>query len=330
MVKSKTPNYKKKINLLEKELDEKNRMLFNKDSISLDNLTDFEAFTIKPNRSLKEQCTAITQFGDGHFDEIVNPNVTNGLNEYNPEIARKRTERYASRLIYMLRLYKRAGIKINNLVLHLVGDFISGWIHEELVQTNAMSPVQATLFAEELLIKCIKTIGEYEGLNKIVIVCNTGNHSRITKRNQFKNSVETSFEYLSYKHIEEHFKNNGYQNIEFIIPVSPIIYYKVYDKMNLFTHGNRFQYQGGIGGIEVPLKKWLHRENTVMPFDMAWMGHWHQYLCGTKIRINGPVIGYNEMGRYYGFTPEPPMMQFQLLDEKRGYTWNCPIILEDF
>jgi hypothetical protein len=300
------------------------------DAIKVENIKDLSCFTVKENKSLKEECAAITQFGDGHFDENVNPSITNRLNEYNPTIARIRTEKYFSRLIYMLRLYRRAGIKVNNLILHLVGDFISGWIHEELVQTNKMSPIVATLFAEELLIKGIKTIAEYSELKEIVVICTCGNHSRITKRNQFKNAVETSHEYWMYSYMSDYFKDKGYNNIKFVVSEAPYVYYDVYGRINKFSHGNHFQYQGGIGGIEVPLKKWIHRENTVMPFDMAWIGHWHQYMCGSKVRINGSVIGYSEYARAYGFAPEPPQMQFQLLDKKRGYTWNCPIILTDW
>jgi len=321
---------RKALQKINEEYQKVKKALDNITAVSVQNVTSLEKFTIKENKSLKEECTAISQFGDLHVDEIVNPDITNGLNKYNPEIAKIRTEKFFSRLIYMLRVYTRSGIKINNLVLHLVGDFISGWIHEELVQTNRLTPIQGTLLAEELLIRGIKTLAEYENLKEIIVICTTGNHGRITKKNQFKNSVSTSFEYIMYSHLQSYFKEQGYTNVTFVINESPYTYYNIYGKINKFSHGNHFQYQGGIGGIEVPLKKWIHRENTVLPFDMAWIGHWHQYLCGNKVRINGSVIGYNEMGRAYGFTPESPQMQFQLLDKKRGYTWNCPIILTDW
>lgn len=321
---------KQKLTSLAKENEKLKNALNIVDAIKIEEIKDLEAFTIKPNKSLKEECTAITQFGDAHFDEVVKPSITNGLNQYNPKIAEERTKKYFTRLIYMLRLYKRAGIRINKLVIHLVGDFISGWIHDELIQTNSKTPITATLLMEELLIKGLKTIGEYIGLDEIVVVCTVGNHSRITRKNQFKNTAETSFEYLAYHHIQAYFKDHGYDHMKFVVTDSPYVYYDIYGKINKFSHGNHFNYQGGIGGIEVPLKKWIHRENTVMPFDMAWIGHWHQYHCGNKVRINGSVIGYNEMGRAFGFTPEPPQMQFQLLDKLRGYTWNCPIILTDW
>ena len=320
----------KRIIELEKELHTLKSGIKVIETINPENLTNLDAYTIKSNTSLKEECTAIAQIGDVHIDEIVNPNITNGLNKYNPEIGAKRVERFFTRLIYIIRNHRRSGTKINNLVLHLVGDFISGWIHEELIQTNTMTPINATLLMEELLIKGIKTLAEMADLEKIVIPCSIGNHSRTTKKNQFKNTADTSYETIMYSHLSNYFKEHGYTNIEFIISDSPYIYYKIYDKLNKFSHGNHFHYQGGIGGIEVGLNKWTYRENAVMPFDMSWIGHWHRYINSPKVRINGSVIGYNEMSRAFGFTPEPPQMQFQLLDSKRGYTWNCPIILEDF
>lgn len=320
----------KKILILEDKVRELESSKTIINAIKIENLTDLNSYVIKPNKSYKEECTAISQLGDVHIDEIVNPNITNKLNSYNPEIAKIRIERYFTRLIYMIRLQRRAGTKIDNLILHLVGDFISGWIHEELIETNSMSPIKATLLIEQLLIKGIKTLSEMGDLVKIVIPCSIGNHSRITRKNQFKNTFDTSYEAIIYQHLFEYFKEKGYSNVEFIISESPYIYYNIYGKINKFSHGNHFNYQGGIGGIEIGLNKWSYRENAVMPFDMAFIGHWHRYITNPKVRINGSVIGYNEMSRSYGFTPESPMMQFQLLDKKRGYTWNCPIILEDF
>jgi hypothetical protein len=48
------------------------------------------------------------------------------------------------------------------------------------------------------------------------------------------------------------------------------------------------------------------------------------------VLVNGSLIGYNSYARAFGFEPEPPKMQFQLLDKKRGFTLNNPIILDDW
>lgn len=320
----------KKIKKLEIALKETSSKLKIVESLDINVLKDLSKYTIKPNTSLSEECTAITQFGDLHADEIVSKNIVNGLNEYNPTICENRTEKYFSRLIYMLNTYRRGGIKIDNLVLHLTGDFISGWIHEELIETNSMTPIEGIMFVEKLLIKGIKTLSEEGNLTKIVIPCSCGNHARITKKNHHKNTNSTSYEWLMYNHLASYFKEHQYNNIEFILSESPFIYYEIYGKINLFTHGNLFNYQGGIGGIEVPLKKWIYRENNAIKFDMAWLGHWHTYLSLPKVRMSTSVKGHDEFARTHGFAPEPPQMQLQLLDSKRGYTFNCPILLKDY
>jgi hypothetical protein len=122
----------------------------------------------------------------------------------------------------------------------------------------------------------------------------------------------------------------GYEHIEFLIAESEFLYLDLFGTINKFSHGDHFNYQGGIGGIEVPLKKWVHRENSVIHTDMSWIGHWHQYITLNKVRISGSVIGYNAFARAHGFEPEPPKMQYQLLDKKRGFTLNNPIYLNDF
>jgi hypothetical protein len=330
MAKSKTKDNQKEIKQLSKELALEKGINTVMKGIRVDDLKNFDTFAIKPNKSLKEECTIITQFGDSHVDEIVNKSVMNGLNEYNPDIAAVRIERYFQRVCYLANQHRRAGTKITNLVLHLAGDFISGWIHEELKETNAMSPIEGILYVQELLLKGIKTIAEQGNFDKVVVIATCGNHARTTDKQRNKNAASTSFEYFMYNNMMQVIAKSGLSNVEFILSESEFIYYKVYDKMNKFSHGNHFNYQGGIGGIEVPIKKWLYREQVIAPFDMAFIGHWHTYIVSNKVRVNGSVIGYNEFGRRCGFPPEPPQMQFQLLDKKRGYTWNCPIFLTDF
>jgi len=87
----------------------------------------------------------------------------------------------------------------------LGGDFIGGWIHPELSQTNIMSPIEEVLFAGELLTGCIETL-----LSKcdcaLTIVCSRGNHARISPKMQFSNEMETSYETILYSILADKFK----------------------------------------------------------------------------------------------------------------------------
>lgn len=301
------------------------------EGINLDTIENLDKFTILPKPSLKEEVIAISTISDVHVEEPVVKSIVNNLNEYNLVIAEERITRYFKRLLYMVNQCRKAGYKINHLVLGLLGDFITGYIHEELEEVNQLTPVQSTLLVQELLIKGIKYLSENGKFEKITIPCVPGNHGRTTTRKRFTSGYKNSYEWLMYNNIRSLFKEiGGYDNIEFIIPESEFIYLNLFGYINKFSHGDHFNYQGGIGGLEVPLKKWVLRENAVIKTDMSWIAHWHQYIVLNKVRVNGSLIGYNSYARAYGFEPEPPKMQFQLLDKRRGFTLNNPIILNDW
>lgn len=299
--------------------------------INIEEIISLEKFTINPNYAKKDEAIAISTLSDVHVEEQVIKSVVSGLNEYNLQIAEDRITRYFKRLLYMINQSRKAGYHIDKLVMGWLGDFITGYIHEELEESNLLTPPQASLFIQELLIKGVKLLSEDGKLETIVIPCTPGNHGRTTKKKRFTTGYKNSYEWLMYNNIKNLFDAiGGYTNVEFIIPESEFIYMNLFGYVNKFSHGDHFNYQGGIGGLEVPLKKWLLRENSVIKTDMSWIAHWHQYIVLNRARVNGAAIGYNSYARAFGFEPEPPKMQFQLLDKKRGFTLNNPILLTDW
>jgi hypothetical protein len=323
--------FKRRITLLDnqnKELTKRQDFL---NGINHEDLVSLEKFTISPLYKLKDEAIAISALSDVHTEEPVIKSIVNNLNEYNLQICEDRVTKYFKRLLYMINQSRKAGYVIDHLVLALLGDFITGYIHEELEEANSLTPVEASLLIQSLLIKGIKLLAEDGKLKKIVIPCTPGNHGRTTKKKRYTTGYKNSYEWLMYNNIRDLFKAiGGYENVEFIIPESEFIYMNLFGYVNKFSHGDHFKYQGGIGGIEIPLKKWVLRENAVIKTDMSWIGHWHQYIVLNKVRVNGALIGYNSYARAFGFEPEPPKMQFQLLDKKRGFTLNNPIILTDW
>ena len=56
------------------------------------------------------------------------------------------------------------------------------YIHEELEESNYLSPTQATRFAKEKkIITAIKFYLQHGKFDKITVVCNYGNHGRTNK-----------------------------------------------------------------------------------------------------------------------------------------------------
>jgi hypothetical protein len=322
---------KRQNTVLHKQNDELKKRQEFLSGIRINEIESFDKFTIHANNRFKDEVIAISTISDVHIEEPVVKSVVSGLNEYNLAIAEARIALYFKRLMYMVTQSRKSGYRIDTLVLGLLGDFITGYIHEELEESNELTPIQASLLVQSLLVKGIRFLSEEGKFTKIIIPCIPGNHGRTTKRKRFISGYKNSYEWLMFNNIRDLFLQiGGFDNVEFIIPESEFIYLNLFGYINKFSHGDHFNYQGGIGGLEVPLKKWILRENVVIKTDMSWIAHWHQYIVLNKVRVNGSLIGYNSYARAYGFEPEPPKMQFQLLDKKRGFTLNNPIILTDW
>jgi hypothetical protein len=293
---------------------------------------EFSRVTISKVDMSVDENTAISCIGDAHVDEDVIPEVVNNLNEYSPKIAEERIRRYFKRLMFLIRSFRAGGRKINHLVLGVLGDLLSGYIHEELMENNSISPTEAVLLLGSLFADGIKFLSEDGEFETIKIVMIRGNHGRTSRKKKFSTGYKNSYEWMLYTQIQRLFKStlSGYDNIEFIVPKSEFAFVDIYDTTNSFSHGDHFRYAGGVGGVTVPFQRWIYKMNEVIPADKRFIGHWHQYVNIPGGAINGSVIGYNAFAMGIGAKPEAPKMQLQLIDSKRGYTVNEPIILIDW
>jgi hypothetical protein len=316
--------YKNKYEHVHKELE-----IAEKRCEIVDSLYNSEAqiYHIDPDKNFskeKGEAAAIVQLSDWHVEERVDKKTVNGLNEYNPDIAKFRAENCFRNILKLVKK-ERNDIKIDKLVLYLGGDFINNFLRMEMVEDNYMNPIEATLFAKDLLFNGIKFLADNGNFKEIVIPTSVGNHGRTTEKLHISTSYKNSYEWLLYKYLADAFKE--YKNINFIISESEFNYIKVYDKTLRFFHGQNIKFGGGIGGLSVPLIKVIHRLNTQIHADYNYVCHWHQYIHPTKdCTVNGSLIGFSPYSQYIGAAPEPPVQGFRLLDSKRGFTVTTPII----
>ncbi len=288
----------------------------------------------KQKQSTEREACAFGILSDVHIEERVDDEVVNGMNEYNLDIAKQRVEKFFVNLLKLVNK-ERQDIKINKLVLGLLGDFITGYIHEDLKENNYLSPTEATLYVEQILVDGIKYLVEKGEFNEIVIPCTKGNHGRTTSKKRFSTAYKNSYEWMMYKHIENTFKllsetDKKYKIIKFVIPKSELTYIKVYDKMIRFGHGDHFSFGGGVGGVIIPMSKWLYRMNEQTPADMTFLGHWHNILLEPtpNCMLNGSVIGMTPYGVSFGGANRPPQQIFTILDTERGFSVRTHIDLD--
>lgn len=268
------------------------------------------------------EAVAIGLFSDWHLEEKVEKAMVNGVNEYNLEIAQKRSFKAFQSLLRLIKK-ERNEVNIDTLILWLGGDFITGYIHEELVEGNYLSPTEATRFAKKLLINGINFLLEHGGFKKVIIPCSAGNHGRTTMKLRISTGYKNSYEWMMYQDMRDYYEND--KRVHFIIPESSIGYMEVFDKTIRFFHGDQIKFGGGIGGVDIPLRKWILRANQGRMAHMNFMGHFHDMNLGRDIARNGSLIGVSPYSQRFALGDNEPEQGFMLLDKKRGFTIKAPI-----
>lgn len=269
---------------------------------------------------------AIVQWSDWHVAERVYKAKTNGLNAYNPEIAKARVKQLTENTLKLLDLNRR-NVAIDEMLLVLGGDFITGYLHEELAQTNCMGVTEECYFAQELLEQSVGSLINNSKMKRLRIVCMRGNHSRTTKRMQFKNDFETSYETLIYWNLRDRLSGDG---VEWVIPESDVVYTTIQKGCDIRTiHGHQIKYAGGIGGISVPLTRWIVKQNQTRMAIATMLGHFHTFNPAATHAICASLKGHDEFAQSHGFVYEPPSQLFMLFDcERKQLTTRNPIFCE--
>ena len=283
---------------------------------------------LTPKKPKGDHATASVMLSDLHLDEIVYADQVNFVNAYSRKIAKRRMKLFFENTIKLARDHM-AGIEIDGLVLNLGGDMVSGNIHEELKISNEDGIMGTVLYWTEQLIAGIELVAE--SFPHVYIPCVTGNHGRNSMKPVKKGRNHDNFDWLIYKMLEMHFKNNGGgHDIVFNIPEGTDCRYNVYDTRYQLTHGDQFRGGSGISGIWTPITLGDHRKRqreqaTKTPYDILLMGHFHQLIDGGKFMINGSLKGYDEFAASCNFGFELPRQLFWLTDPVYGKTITAPI-----
>ena len=278
------------------------------------------------SRTGKSEAVAVAVASDWHIEEPVEPSSVNGMNEFNLEIAEMRAKMFFERTLRLVKK-ERQDVKISTLVLGLLGDFITGNIHEEMLVTNLLKPMDAMLKARDMLEGGIRFLLENSDLS-IVCVCCVGNHSRITKKVYAASEHGFALEWMMYHDMRRAFANE--ERVQFVIEDSYHTYLPIYDYLVRFHHGHAVRYQGGVGGLTIPLNKAIAQWNKGRVATLDVIGHWHQYMPARQggCVVNGSLIGYNGFALRIKAGYEDPTQAFFLIDRDRGVTCHWPILFE--
>lgn len=287
-------------------------------------VSNANSYTIQVRESKGSSATAVAVASDWHWAEQVHAENVNGLNEFNPEIAKERAKTFFQNVARLLEICQKDS-KIDQLVLALLGDFINGELREEAMQNNAQLQMEEVLDVYEALLSGINFLLEHTNVS-LVIPCHSGNHARTTKKIHIATEAGNSLEYVMYHMLARQFTGN--KRVKFIIPTSYHSFLDIAGYTIRFSHGHAIKYGGGIGGIFIPSFKAISQWDKARHADLDVFGHFHQSKDGGKFVCNGSLIGWNEFANFIKADFEPPKQTFFLVDHKRKEkTVTTPIFL---
>ena len=248
----------------------------------------------------------VTPLSDTHIGEHVFKDQMRGLNEYNFEIFNKRMYGWANQILKHTS-YRRQIAPVDELIVPMLGDMISGDIHEELARSNMANCMEQMIRGASIIAQALMYLAPH--YTKIKVPCVVGNHGRMTRKPPMKDKY-MDWDYMLYQWVASFCKNQ--ENIEFNIPRSYITTLKVHYKVVLITHGDCISGAGSSGAILTSItklrsvfqfRKSLQREiedsmdgDLEQEFDSVMIGHFHRideldigtgelHICGT---MKGP------------------------------------------
>ena len=285
---------------------------------ALKNATElpFEKFEITFKSHKDGVRYAVALFSDAHIEETVVPSSVLGKNEYNVDIAETRIKNYFANLATCINKDH-----VEELIFASLGDSISSFIHDELAQTNGLSPSEATIKAQSLIYSGLSFLCNNTRLNSIKFIGIVGNHSRTTKKIQHSNGYKLSYEWIMYQNIKSMCEVTGLP-IEFNIPESEMAIIDTPDnKRFIFVHGYQIKSAGSgtVCGIYPSLNRLAMKWERTFKQDKIYLGHFHTCVSIPNATVNGSIIGFNAFALSNGFTYEEPAQMYEVFDTIKGH-----------
>lgn len=265
---------------------------------------------------------------DFHWGERVVKAQTNGVNEFNLAIARRRLKNVVQTAIHLLKILDPK-MRYPGIVVKLGGDMVGGNIHDELAATNEMDTMPTLLDLYFNLVPALQLLADVFG--NVFIPCVSGNHDRNTKKTWHKNRNHTSYGWLLYQFLAAHFKDD--KRFTFYIPDSADALYRVYNTRMLLTHGDQFRGGDGIIGPIGPLmrgnqKKQQRNAAVDQTYDIMECGHWHQRITLSHLIVNNCLKGYDEFAADNNFRATPPSQNLWTTHPDYGVNWEMEVFCE--
>lgn len=241
------------------------------------------------------RATAYLQLADTHFEEKISPDEIDGLNKYDRRIALMRLHKCFNQFIVVMRDFHK-GAAYDGVVVPMTGDMFSGNIHSELKETNESTLFDGLLYWVDPVTAGLRLLADEFG--KVHVPCVAGNHGRQTIKPIAKRYAKDNLDWLFYKLLAQQFANDP--RVTFQVADGVTAQWSTYGTRFAAEHGNNgFKGGNGISGIFSALMLGLHRmkrkhQAMGQPFDVAILGHFHQFIRMSSAIVGPALKGYDE------------------------------------
>ena len=272
--------------------------------------------------------TAVALVSDYHIGEVVSIEETGGLAHYDFDTFTRRWQYHVDSIGGIV-FGKLTGYDIPRLRIAMLGDMVSGIIHEELVDTAEGTVMEWVIDGAHVVAQGIRQLAaEFAHID---VDCVVGYHGRMSKQVRFKQRY-VNWDYLFYHFVRLELADQ--HNVAFTIPKSFYMLAEVEGHGILLLHGDNIKSWNGVPwyGINravTNLSALLHAQKRT--FSMVNLGHFHN--AGTLDRIdselilNGSAIGGNEFSIGALFTSNQPRQVLYGMHPEHGRTWQYSLDL---
>jgi len=271
-----------------------------------------------------QECLA--QIACLHVGEIVSPEKTYGLGDYDLAMAQARVQTYVDSVLD-LAINHHSGETFTRLWVVCLGDTVNGTIHKELERSQEFGVARQTVEAGNLLALMLRDFASY--FPEVVFIGYPGNHGRIHKEPSFIDKTD-SYDNLAYALAKERVRD--IPNVEVRIPESFFTIEEINTRRFLFTHGDMIRAWAGIpwygkDRARANLADLVKRHG--LDFEYFGLSHFHTNMmvqetygetlftgsskgpCGFSIGTKG--VGSDPVWWFYG------------VHAKRGVSFRYPV-----
>jgi len=271
----------------------------------------------------------IAVLSDVHYEQEVKQAQIEGLkNEYNLEIAEKRLRCFFKNTLKLAQ--GQYGVKIEVMVLAMLGDFITGTVPKKGKIKTLLPPMDAILETQRIIMDGINFLLK-ESSYKLIIPCCVGNHGRITDDQLSDNMCGYNLEYLMYNTLKLFYNKSKYsKRVCFKIAQGYHKLLYLFDGKYIIRlhHGEGIKYQGGVGRIYIPAFRKLDNWNRGTKVNLDIFGHHHRLVDADDFVCNGSIIGDTPYG--INFDPQTAKQAFIMINGNRmTKTGMFPIFVEE-